>query len=910
MVKKARVNMMNKTIVACLTAGVMALTSSGLPAFAVAVSAEEYDEAWVDEPEMTDDELSQWVDEGVYDDYDPSWDEYYEEDDGYWEEEWTEPEPERNTEEAPSAAESTASTAATESAVESTASVNAESTAAGTASGQTQTTAQNSTDSNTTNNTTTNTTQKTESDVAAETQRALDGIAGNTLVGGSAGISAQTAGSTQGASAASAATDRSKEAIENALNLSMNDQAEWTYDAEADAWILSVVPAVAFPELEEKEGVSACVPGAYVTGIDTNADGTADVTGTSGASAKGTLVIDGSAQVTSSNGQVYTASTAPVIINTGAAGYSSQANQTASTQYAAEGYINVACGNRGKQDMAVDANGNTYYTGDAPSCLADQKSAIRFVKYNILLGNLPGSTDYFVSTGGSGGGAHAVMAAATSDNPDFYDYQIAVGAVGVYEESEGVYSTSVTIDGKEYEISDGVWGCMAYSPITPLAEADMAMAFEYTLDTAYEFNTPFQKQLASYLSEAYMDYINAKQYQADEKQYGFDLNGDGDREDVVPLMIEYDADQYADTNGYGGTYLTLYTDLFISNLQWYLDNLGYAADYTWFDENGAAMTDEAVAGMTAEEKAKAFIEGRYASSNAGGRGMGGPGMGRMTGQLPDGADGNFPGAPGEGGPDGTNETGPDGEINLLAGPEEEKAGTPDQGTTQAAGSTVDSSEYGSYADMVAAYKSDIQEIIAGDSFGKNLVDLYNPLNYIGAPGTKDPAWCRILMGASEGDMSMMSSMNLQLAFLEAGTDAVVLWQWDGGHVPSEILGDSFSLYVDQMYGRYADGAVQVTKKDAEPQTANGTETEANGKDISGFVAGDDLTNVSFSTADAAAYRTAGAAKAIPGFDVIDYGQEDYVFGSAVKDARHWNEGLLKILESHESELSPLFNAGE
>ena len=118
MVKKARVNMMNKTIVACLTAGVMALTSSGLPAFAVAVSAEEYDEAWVDEPEMTDDELSQWVDEGVYDDYDPSWDEYYEEDDGYWEEEWTEPESERNTEEAPSAAESTTSTAATESAVE------------------------------------------------------------------------------------------------------------------------------------------------------------------------------------------------------------------------------------------------------------------------------------------------------------------------------------------------------------------------------------------------------------------------------------------------------------------------------------------------------------------------------------------------------------------------------------------------------------------------------------------------------------------------------------------------------------------------------------------------------------------------------------------------------------------------
>ena len=33
-------------------------------------------------------------------------------------------------------------------------------------------------------------------------------------------------------------------------------------------------------------------------------------------------------------------------------------------------------------------------TGDVPSCLVDQKNAVRFVKFNILLGNLPGSVDY------------------------------------------------------------------------------------------------------------------------------------------------------------------------------------------------------------------------------------------------------------------------------------------------------------------------------------------------------------------------------------------------------------------------------------------------------------------------------------------------------------------------------------
>ena len=35
-----------------------------------------------------------------------------------------------------------------------------------------------------------------------------------------------------------------------------------------------------------------------------------------------------------------------------------------------------------------------------------------------------------------------------------------------------------------------------------------------------------------------------------------------------------------------------------------------------------------------------------------------------------------------------------------------------------------------------------------------------------------------------------------------------------------------------------------------------------------------------------AYRMAGAGKAMPEFDVIDYGQEDHAFGNTEKDARH------------------------
>ena len=299
--------------------------------------------------------------------------------------------------------------------------------------------------------------------------------------------------------------------IESVLNLANNPDQEWTYIASADAWTLSVVNAVAYPELPDQQGVSVCVPGAYVTGIDTNGDGTADITaGDAASSVKGALVIDYEAQIVSENGQTYSAATAPLIMTTGAAGYGSQNNSAASSNYASNGYIAISCGNRGKQDTATDAESSTYYTGDAPSCLVDQKAAARFVKYNILLGNLPGCADNLVVTGGSGGGAHAAMFAATSNNPDFYDYQIEAGAVGVYRNADGSYDTTVTIGGEDVALSDGTWGCVAYSAITSLYEADAAQAFEYYMDTTDDFNTPFQAQLAEYLSEAYMDYINGQ----------------------------------------------------------------------------------------------------------------------------------------------------------------------------------------------------------------------------------------------------------------------------------------------------------------------------------------------------------------------------------------------------------------
>ena len=269
--------------------------------------------------------------------------------------------------------------------------------------------------------------------------------------------------------------------------------------------------------------------------------------------------------------------------------------------------------------------------------------------------------------------------------------------------------------------------------------------------------------------------------------------------------------------------------------------------------------------------------------------------------------GNSAGGPSDMGSGGSGGGSAGGPSDMGGGGSTEEVGTPDSGTTQSSTSRTDSANYASFEEMLAAYQADIAEVEAGDAYGNNIVDLYDPLNYIGDDGTDGPTWARILMGASEGDISMFNSLNLQIAWLNAGTDAEIEWQWDGGHVPSEIFGDSLALYVDTMYGEYVDGAVKIARATADGQTSNGSGTEPTGTDLSGWVGYDSTTGVSMTLADAAAYRTSGASKATPGFDVMDYGQEDYVFGSSTADARHWDKYVEKVLEEHADVLADLFN---
>jgi len=112
---------------------------------------------------------------------------------------------------------------------------------------------------------------------------------------------------------------------------------------------------------------------------------------------------------------------------------------------------------------------------------------------------------------------------------------------------------------------------------------------------------------------------------------------------------------------------------------------------------------------------------------------------------------------------------------------------------------LDANKKADFDAMVATHKAEIAEIAKGDKYGNNIVQLYNPDKYIGAKGTINPAWSRIMMGGVEGDMALSTSMNIAIRWKMAGVKDVILqWQWNGGHVPNDIFTQSFDGYVDQM----------------------------------------------------------------------------------------------------------------
>jgi hypothetical protein len=610
------------------------------------------------------------------------------------------------------------------------------------------------------------------------------------------------------------------EQIEKILNLANSSDHGWEYVENQGYYLLKPVVDVVSPELPDYQGISIAVPGAYM-----NPDFTINPRGT----------VNG-----------YTAATAPIILNTGAAGFSSSTTGTAGASNLQNGYINVSCGNRGKQNTAVDARGETYYCGDAPYCLVDQKAAVRWLKYNIALGNVPGCPDRIVTRGGSGGGAHSIMMAAMGNHPDFYPYLEKIGTIMSYTDSAC----------KTVNISDAVFGCEPNSPITSLEVADIAYEWQYGLSTNDEVNrdylSPFRRILSQALVEQFVDYVNSLGLK-DEDGNSLTINADGKT----------------------GSYVDYYEKQLISSLEWYLNNLNENT-LTWFLQDGESYAEayinghyyKAAGGMMGAPGGGGYLGGPGGNDSAEGpggmpmAGMPDSGMGMAPGGgmspdsgMPGGTGGmGMPGGPGMGNtgsgtaaPDGPNGTDLSGWISIKKSASghwiadfkigdwqnyaDRSRTTPsfddldlDQTENQVFGDadqdyrhwdvfvlkaltgkyhdelkeawTPGETKHANYDMLVSDYEKDLAEVLGGDLFGKNIVALYNPERYIPDEETEMPKHVRIIYGTMDTATSHAVPMNSYLQFVMRGVDATLAWSWDEGHVGADPLNTSFVGWLD------------------------------------------------------------------------------------------------------------------
>ncbi|MBE7018237.1 MAG: hypothetical protein E7420_08875, partial [Ruminococcaceae bacterium] len=128
------------------------------------------------------------------------------------------------------------------------------------------------------------------------------------------------------------------------------------------------------------------------------------------------------------------------------------------------GMIVVSYGARCRGSVAIDDPAE--FVGHSPATIADTKAAIRYVKYNIGLGNIPGDADKVVISGHSGGGALGSIIASTGNSSDFDEYLVNAAPA-----------------------TDDVFAVMASAPITDLAYADFAYEWtfkDYRADAPYE----------------------------------------------------------------------------------------------------------------------------------------------------------------------------------------------------------------------------------------------------------------------------------------------------------------------------------------------------------------------------------------------------------------------------------------
>lgn len=186
----------------------------------------------------------------------------------------------------------------------------------------------------------------------------------------------------------------------------------------------------------------------------------------------------------------------PVVFDNNAAGYMQMPHlwldhpRCKGTQYLEAGFVYITCGCSGRESR--DSQGRL--VGKAPSTLVDLKTAIRFLRHNKE--SLPGNFDWLVSVGVSAGGAMSALLGVTGDNDVYLPYLEKNGAF--LEESDRVYAAQI------------------YCPIIDLEHGDLAYEWMFRADKTCEDShagpaqtmDAFQEALSQRLSEDYIDYFN------------------------------------------------------------------------------------------------------------------------------------------------------------------------------------------------------------------------------------------------------------------------------------------------------------------------------------------------------------------------------------------------------------------
>ncbi len=235
---------------------------------------------------------------------------------------------------------------------------------------------------------------------------------------------------------------------------------EWSYDKSSDTYYVVGIVYCSNPADKSYEQMGIYVPGAYMK-ASANSNGTYTCSVNSEATLNG-----------------FTAASAPVVIPVNTPGYKAMSPPTGFssgvTSYTEKGFVYLYAGCRGKE-------------ASAPSAVTDLKAAIRYFRYLVAQGGVPGNIDRIFSFGHSGGGAQSAILGASGDSPLYNAYLEGLGA--------------------KMDYSDAVCGSMCWCPITNLDLADGA--YEWNMGKTRSGLSDADLSISKELSGVFADYINA-----------------------------------------------------------------------------------------------------------------------------------------------------------------------------------------------------------------------------------------------------------------------------------------------------------------------------------------------------------------------------------------------------------------